>query len=251
MILRLYEEMTVPLPGERPYGHNLNTDIFVMSQDPESSEYSLCRASLLIAIRQEIFVSFNTQRPPQPLAWRCRIEKTTEPADDFTWAWRIVIHTEHVLSHVYGTRDPLDWQELSVYLEEWTEKRPPSFNPIWRSEHNFPEVWFANDYHVAGQQYADICRILLLAHDPCTSAQSTDEQIRSLVRNLCGVAVCNSKHPPALFTAGMAIAVYGDRIIERSEQKQLLHILERAESHMGWSFLRQHERLRELWGLEE
>lgn len=64
----------------------------------------------------------------------------------------MIIHTEDVLSYVYG--EPLhrrqEWDELNSYLDEWTAKRPPSFNPVWHSEPSesvFPEIWFANDFH--------------------------------------------------------------------------------------------------------
>ncbi|KAH8649768.1 hypothetical protein BGZ61DRAFT_375916 [Ilyonectria robusta] len=262
MILRLYEEMTVPGPDERPYGHTLDVDIFTMSQDPMQSNYSLCRASLMIAVRQEIFISFSTRKPPRALGRQCGITRSTEPADDYTWVWRMIIHTEDVLSYVYG--EPLhrrqEWDELNSYLDEWTAKRPPSFNPVWHSEPSesvFPEIWFANDFHVAGQQYADICRILLTANNPrmpslgldrLQRSRSAEEQIRGLVLNLCGVATCNTQYPPATFTAGMAIAVCGDRFTCRKEQKQLIEVVRAAESHMGWAILKQENRLCELWG---
>ncbi|KAH6971940.1 hypothetical protein EDB80DRAFT_744087 [Ilyonectria destructans] len=280
MILRLYEEMTVPGPDEKPYGHTLDVDIFTMSQDPMQSNYSLCRASLMIAVRQEIFISFSTRKPPRALGRQCGINRSIELADDYIWAWRMIIHTEDVLSYVYG--EPLhrrqEWDELSSYLDEWTAKRPPSFNPVWRSEPSdsvFPEIWFANDFHVAGQQYADICRILLIANNPHTPSlgldrlrysRSAEEQIRNLVLNLCGIATCNTQYPPATFTAGMAIAVCkyksnflvpcanldldegGDRFTCPKEQKKLIDVVRAAESHMGWAILKQEKRLCELWG---
>lgn len=64
----------------------------------------------------------------------------------------MIVHAEDVLSHVYG--EPLhrrqEWNELSSYVDEWTAKRPPSFNPVWHAEPGesvFPEIWFANDFH--------------------------------------------------------------------------------------------------------
>ncbi|KAM0545315.1 hypothetical protein ACHAPJ_011387 [Fusarium lateritium] len=257
--------MTVPEPDQQLYGHTLGVNIFTMSQDPLYSNHSLCRASLLIAIRQEIFISFNTRKPPQPLAQRCGIVKSIDPADDYTWAWRIIIHTEAVLSSVYGetTQSIEEWDELSRYLDDWERYRPPSFNPVWSSEGSdrfFPEVIFANDFHVAGQQYADICRILLVAHDPrilslgldrLEFSRSLDVKIRQLVRNLCGIATSNTKHQPALFTAGMAVAACGDWFTSREEQEQLIEVVRAAEAHMGWAFLKQQERLCELWGLTQ
>ena len=69
---------------------------------------------------------------------------------------------------------------------------------------------------VAGQQYADVCALLLTAYDPrppalgqsrIVAAHATDEEIRRLVRRLCGVAASNRKYPPATATAAMAVAM--------------------------------------------
>jgi hypothetical protein len=69
---------------------------------------------------------------------------------------------------------------------------------------------------VAGQQFSDICRILLTVHDPripafgldrAARARATDSQVRHIVRRICGTALSESRYPSAIFTAGMAIAM--------------------------------------------
>jgi hypothetical protein len=41
----------------------------------------------------------------------------------------------------------------------------------------------------------------------------------------------------------------GDLFTDCREQEKLFAILKETEVHLGWSFLRAQERLREIWGL--
>ncbi|CAH0058641.1 unnamed protein product [Clonostachys solani] len=263
LILRLYDEMTVPA-GESPSGHVLDTGILIRSQNPEAKGYSLCQASLFVAIRQEIFICFKARKVPPPLSqYLDDGSRTIDPADDFTWTRRIVAHTEDVLTFAYGSqsRSKERWAELKAYLDSWDQHRPSSFDAIWSSgdgEGGFPEMWFANDCHVSGQQYSDICHILLAVHDPhipilgldrLAACVSVDHLIRKLVRRICGIVLCDRRYLPAATVAGMAIAMCGDRFTDRGEQEKLLGILQGAEAHMTWSFLIAEDRLRSIWGI--
>ncbi|KZL76834.1 ArcA-like protein [Colletotrichum tofieldiae] len=221
MLLRLFEEMTVRTGDDTPYGHILDTKIFKLPKSPTDSNYSLCRASILVAIRQEIFISCVAQTPPPRLAHRCGIDRTFEPASDFDWAWRIIVFTEDVLTFVYGeeAHNPAVWDGLRTYLNRWMDKRPASFNPIWNSgsdHEGFPEIMFANDFHLAGQQSAILCQILLLSHDPrvpslgldgAIATKAVEDEIRRLVRQICGIANSATEWPPAVINAGTAIAM--------------------------------------------
>ncbi|KAG7038200.1 ArcA-like protein [Colletotrichum scovillei] len=261
MILRLYEEMTVPSVDDRPYGHILDTNIFTLPESPDDPNYSLCRACLLVAIRQEIFISFVARTPPPRLAERCGITRTLEPTSDFDWAWRIITFTEDVLIFAYGpdARSIGSWENLRAYLHQWMEKRPASFNPLWQTGSDreaFPEIIFANDFHIAGQQHAIICQIMLLTHDPrmpvlgldkAMASKAVEEEIRRLIRQICGIALSAGEWQPATIAAGMTVAMCGHLFHEPAEQEKLLDILAKSEAHMGWSLLRQEEKLKAFW----
>ncbi|KXH36605.1 hypothetical protein CNYM01_01501 [Colletotrichum nymphaeae SA-01] len=261
MILRLYEEMTVPSVDDRPYGHILDTNIFTLPESPDDPNYSLCRACLLVAIRQEIFISFVARTPPPRLAERCGITRTLEPTSDFDWAWRIITFTEDVLIFAYGpnARSIGSWENLRAYLHQWMEKRPASFNPLWQTGSDreaFPEIIFANDFHIAGQQHAIICQIMLLTHDPrmpvlgldkAMASKAVEEEIRRLIRQICGIAHSAGEWQPATIAAGMTVAMCGHLFHEPAEQEKLLDILAKSEAHMGWSLLRQEEKLKAFW----
>jgi hypothetical protein len=81
--------------------------------------------------------------------------------------------------------------------------------------HEFIDVSILTcDSTVAGQQYADICEMLLVLHDPRTpttglgrmeASRDIEHKVKKLVRRICGVALSNKKHLPAMSTAGISI----------------------------------------------
>ncbi|KAF4543846.1 Arca-like protein [Lasiodiplodia theobromae] len=128
------------------------------------------------------------------------------------------------------------------------QQQPPRF---------FPRIWFANDCHIGAQLYSDVCRILLLVHDPslptlgldrAKATQRVDGKVRGYVRRMCGVAVSHPNCQPAASVTGMVIAMCGDRFTDREEQEELLRIIEKSEAHLTWPYLKAGEQLRTYWG---
>jgi hypothetical protein len=71
----------------------------------------------------------------------------------------------------------------------------------------FPEIWLLGDAVVTGLQHYYLARILLTAHDPNLprlgpaskiALRRIDDEIKSHVRNICGIALSNP-HPPPNF----------------------------------------------------
>lgn len=71
----------------------------------------------------------------------------------------------------------------------------------------FPEIWLLGDAVVTGLQHYYLARILLTAHDPNlprlgpaskVALRRIDDEIKSYVRNICGIALSNP-HPPPNF----------------------------------------------------
>ncbi|RDL31905.1 uncharacterized protein BP5553_09307 [Venustampulla echinocandica] len=266
VILRLLDEMTEPIGATHSQGHILGTHILVRAHQEPASESSLKLAALVAGLRQEILISFMTRRPLPPLADYCQIDRSMNPADDRTWALRMIAHSSDVLNFCYdGKPRGLDiWLSLWQYVEDWISHRPASFSPIKYSAPDkaegrvFPDVWFLNDCHVAGHQYLGICRILLLAHDPQVPSlgldrnkvvQQIDEQIKDQVRLLCGIAESNRKFPSAIFTAGMAVAMCGERFLDPTEQRQLLKVLTDTEAHLAWPTLKFQDMFKRHWNI--
>ena len=90
----------------------------------------------------------------------CDVYRSFEPAEDFTWAHRAVVHCADVLMYCYGGdsndhgRNPQEvYDDLVRTNQRWLDSRPQSFAPIYYNEPNiakgefFPDLWFLSDCH--------------------------------------------------------------------------------------------------------
>ena len=164
------------------------------------------------------------QRPFRLPSGPCKAYRSFEDTDDYTWAHRAVVHCADVLNFCYGrgTKNSDDYEELSKCNRRWRERRPDTFTPLYhnhadsRKQEFFPELWFLSDCHVTGVQHMDLASIMLTVYNPLTpklgpgsriAACVMDDEIKTTVRRLCGVALSNRRAPPAMNTACIAIAM--------------------------------------------
>jgi len=144
-----------PIGATHTQGHILGTHFIVRARQDPASESSLREACLVIGLRQDIFISFVTQRSLRPLAGYCHIDRSIAPADDWTWAHRIIAHCADVLNYCYGDKphDVETWKALKSYADSWDSLKPASFTPIKDTAAGqskgqiFPEKWYLNDCH--------------------------------------------------------------------------------------------------------
>ncbi|KUJ15931.1 uncharacterized protein LY89DRAFT_99269 [Mollisia scopiformis] len=267
IVLRVLDEMTEDDPAIRFQGHGLSTQSLIRGREDSLHESSLRINCLRIELRQEVIISFMTRKPIATIAQFCDIDPSLEPADDWTWTYRIIACLADCLNLCYGEKraDAVEeYGRLSEYVAGWARQYPPTFRPIGSSKSKngrtdtLPQIWFLNDCHVAAHHYFGLCRILLLTHDPTIPSigvdrkvrtEFVDEQIREQVRLLCGIAISNRQHVCAMHTAGAAIAMCGERFTDPTEQQVLLDILIEAQAHVAWPSLRFEDILRGVWGL--
>lgn len=148
--LRQYSE-----PIGTTQGHILGTHFLVRARQEPASESSLREACLVVGLRQDIFISFTTQRPLRPLAGYCHIDRSFSAADDWTWTHRIIAHSADILNYCHGNkpRGVETWKALNSYTDDWESLKPASFTPIKDAiaEPNkgriLPEKWYLNDCH--------------------------------------------------------------------------------------------------------
>lgn len=230
---------------------------------------------MLVALRQEIFVANMTKRPIERIADHCNIDSQLTPASDAIWTYRIIVQTARVTSFVHGS-EPInaqDWDEHWQYLDEWAQSIPDTLLPIFDERHTlggnptncsgsrtFPRIIFTYDCPIAAHQYLELCRILLLACDPripllgfgsVERRRQREEQMRTAVRTICGIAASNPDTVPARITAGLAVALCGELFTDAQETSLLLDVISEAEAHLGWPCLKVSHRLREIWGLPD
>ncbi|OJD32327.1 arca-like protein [Diplodia corticola] len=183
-ILRLFDEMSDVDDHRQNRGHILGTHILLRAREEIARDSGLRIASLLVTLRQEIFISFLTRTPVQPLANFLHLDRTTAPADDDTWAARVIALSADIVTFCYGPggRSAEEWQRLHDHLERWEREKPLWFRPVLYVKEGdsggpFPKIWFSNDSHIGAQLYSDVCRILLLVHDPSLPALGLDREI--------------------------------------------------------------------------
>ncbi|KAH6968083.1 hypothetical protein DER45DRAFT_581257 [Fusarium avenaceum] len=268
ILLRTLEELDVPLIGTDHEGHLLGIQLFMNTYDSRVTPSSLRLASFWIGMRQEVTMSFASQRPVKIKLDHEFIDRSLLPADDDTWANRIVVHSAEVINYCFGSSGPnrVHYQELVDYDQAWLRARPVSWLPIAYSapdkslDEVFPHIIYLNHAVVIGQVHSIFARILLMCHDDRVprigpsaqlARQRIDDDIRIQVRELCGIALSNPSTRPATFTACMGVTACGDRFTERRDQTALLDVLTLTENTHSWPTAAAQAHLKMAWGWED
>lgn len=227
---------------------------------------------MTIVLRQEIQVANMIKRPVEVMGIECGIDDSLGPASDVMWTCRMMSHAARVTNYAYGDNPRTEtlWNQLWSYLDQWSLEKPSSLNPLNRCEGGtwlenprsqdriFPEIYYVHDCSIAGQQYLELCKIILLAHDPQIPAlglgrtnymKAQEEKIRETVRNLCGIWLSNPEYVPAKILASLGIAMTGELFTDPTETRQLFNIISEAEMHVGWPCLKVSPQLKEFWSL--
>ncbi|KAI0854679.1 hypothetical protein F4860DRAFT_95991 [Xylaria cubensis] len=278
LLLRCLEEMTSQDDHHSAITHTVSASLLLRMSLHNSNPSDFSNAAMAVALRQEIYIANRVKRPIELEGRNCGIDDSLTPAPDFIWTFRIMSHAARVTNYAYSidSRSQSLWDQLWGYLEDWDRARPPSFNPLnhinldscsdtLSSENSnlaadstrvFPEIYYLSDCPVAGNQYLELCKILLLAHDPRTPSlglgrtkliQIQEEKIRQAVRVVCGVSLSNPEYMVARILAGLVIGMAGELFRDASETTQLLDIVSKAEMHLGWPGIKVSPKLQELW----
>jgi hypothetical protein len=84
-----------------------------------------------------------------------------------------------------------------------------------------------------------------------TNPNKSQDDIRTQVRELCGIALSNPSTRPAAFTACMGVTACGDRFTERRDQIALLDVLTLTENTHSWPTAAAQAHLKMAWGWED
>ncbi|KAH9885184.1 hypothetical protein F4778DRAFT_787361 [Xylariomycetidae sp. FL2044] len=263
IILRMLEEMEGATSGQDNYSHLLGIHAFVNVGDQFMIPGSLSAASFWVGLRQEIYIAVTTQHPVRISLDHYVVDRSFEPADDYTWSNRAIVHLADVLEFCFGETAPTSnrWSVLNEASEKWSMARPLSFNPFFYKERAppaaFPEVWHGSSCHVIGIQHHILAQLFLTQFDPSVpkvgpnrraAIARTSIRIEALVRELCGIGISNQWTPPSVFTACMGIAMFGDQFGERSDQDAMMELLRKTEADHARPTLSIQKQLRRAWG---
>ncbi|KAK2070406.1 hypothetical protein P8C59_004897 [Phyllachora maydis] len=287
IILRVLEEMEVKTMGTDYKSYLSVTHAFVERASDSLVPGTLSAACFWVGLRQEIYKAMMGQTAVRMSLHHALADRSLADADDCTWANRAVVHCADVLNHCFGHQADRwaqrfqRWGELKRWNESWHERLPPSCLPIYCEEAEaeagveagdggpaFPEVWYHSSCHVIGMQHQLLAELFLTRVDPTVETAgsqatlSEEEESRmslrtgwhhrlrelELVRRVCGIGVGNQWTPPGMFTACMAIAAFGDRFVERSDQEAMLDILKTTEKRHARPTEHVQELMKKSWG---
>ncbi|KAF2179015.1 hypothetical protein K469DRAFT_320908 [Zopfia rhizophila CBS 207.26] len=267
IILRLLEEMNIPIVGTDAQGHLVGTQALLRAAEQRyaaTSGPSFRQAIYWAAFRQELWISLMTQRPFQLHIFPA--DRSMEPASDSIWATRTIGHVGDVCNFAFGEErhSVSRYNQLIEENSAWRDRRPDSFEPFFYrqdrdgSGRNFPDIRFHENWHVMGKQYNTLAHVLLVVHDPTIpqlgpahkqSRQVVDRIVQEDVRTLCGVALSNPKAFPSKHIACFAIALVGDRFTDREDQDRLRDMLIQTEAIHGFPpTSATKDQLEEAWG---
>lgn len=198
----------------------------------------------------------------------CDSYRSWDPAPDDIWANRLMIFCADVLRFCFSdnsTQGHIRYEELIDFPRKWLKYHPRSFAPTYYREPDrtkneiLPQLWYAEDCHVAGIQHMILAMILLTVYRPDVprlglgqreAMMVMDSNIKSMVLEICGIATSNRQCPPSLLTATIAITMCGDRFIDPLEQQALLNVLIETDQDNAWPTASMQATLKKAWGWE-
>lgn len=154
------------VPETNSQGHLLGIQVFVSARDPYTMRGGLSEAAFWVGLRQEIYSAMMKHKSIQLNLEHCLVDRSVEPASDYAWANRAVVHCADVLNCCFGELgvSNVDWRDLKEYNEQWRETKPSAFTPVYyrnpdrAKREAFPEIWYFQACH--SQSIRQSCRHL-------------------------------------------------------------------------------------------
>ncbi|KAI0476158.1 hypothetical protein GGR56DRAFT_693443 [Xylariaceae sp. FL0804] len=214
------------------------------SPGPTSPGHRLVGAAAWIVLRQEVYSAFTRERCPR-VAWP-RPEQWLHASA----ANRLVLHTADVARWRWGPDRSVaaEWarlKEQEAFIEQhYASQLVPIFDrKADRSKGEvFPTILYQSDVEVTCVQHFIIAKMVLVAEDPALHRPSApraaqrraENLVRSLVLDLCGIALQHADTPPNLVNASLGITAYGDYFVEEYERGALRQVIGQLSSCHAW-----------------
>ncbi|KAI0967920.1 hypothetical protein F4678DRAFT_443996 [Xylaria arbuscula] len=263
VILRFVEEVDIPFSAADPQSHLIGTRAFLAARDRTIKFTKLGRAIFWLALRQEIWVALMHSRTVHPdLLVEDLVSIDGRPECDCDYANRVIVLNALCLRYCFGEKEQQyhTWAELNESLDRWWAERPWQFYSLSaeKDEDQFlPEQKYLTDAVVTGVQHYYLARLILEAHNPATlklgparkmHLKNIDQELKLIVRAICGIAEANPHTTPASLPASVSIMLAGDRFTDRHEQDVLYNILGRTGQELFWPTRSAQDDMRLVWG---
>ncbi|KAF4411341.1 Adhesion and hyphal regulator 1 [Colletotrichum fructicola] len=267
VLLRLYNSISeLDLASlDKPLVDHSTIWEFLTSRANFTTKGSLSEAAFSGWLRLEIWRSVMQQETLEFRLDHLDLDRSLQPADDETWAWRMILHTIDIIGYCFGDEtNSAVYEKLSNYAAQWMKAAPETFLPIFvenpPNEGVFPEILLINDSVVVGLQFYHLNRILLTAHNPNVprlgknlklAAQTLDNEIINDIKIMCGIAESHGRSTPAHIIACMGIALAGDRFRSYPEQEALCQVFSSTAEAYAWDTALILQHLKDAWGWPE
>ncbi|RFU34882.1 hypothetical protein B7463_g1467, partial [Scytalidium lignicola] len=263
VLLHVLEELREQSLRLESRGHIIGVHVFIDSNEANVEEGSLRQAAFRAVIRSELHYAFVNQQPMTLPVELCNVDRDlSRETDDDTWAWRMILHYRDCLEYSLAPSTVEDFDQLVTYHRTWHRVKPDSFEPVLFEEVNIqkerflPEVWYLHDCHVMGMIHFHLGRIILAAINPRTpmlgfkrqaALSNVNEEVKSSVIDICGIAVSNQSLPSALIAASMVITMCADRFTDSKIQSVLQEVLVLTTELHAWPTEAAQAYVRSLW----
>ncbi|KAL2850505.1 hypothetical protein BJX68DRAFT_266711 [Aspergillus pseudodeflectus] len=267
VILRQYEEIEEDVDDD---GADMNTEthhysfervnflgitqtiIDAMSTSPIRS--SLARACYWITIRQETYYALTRETVPH-----LRFDSDRWPnasiADD------MILFAGQVATWCWTEKSSEQWWRLKgqeqLLLHNSSEELKPllDLKPKKSKGEVFPTIWYSFDVQVTAIQHLRLAQLILTAENPQleTANRAThrkaEAEVRSIVLEICGIALCHRQIQPALVNAVIAITLYGEYFTDQEDRDSLVGIISMTSDIRAWSMRKAYQRLKARWAM--
>ncbi|KAI1340554.1 hypothetical protein F5Y15DRAFT_423000 [Xylariaceae sp. FL0016] len=211
----------------------------VSTENPKGRR--LVNAAFWIVLRQEIYFSFTRERCPH-LAFGPEIWLQASTPN------KLILHTAEVVKWRWGVRSEQEWLRLKSQEAFVQQHYAEQIVPIFQRKANksqgeiFPTIWYGSHSEVTGIQHFILAKMILVAEDPTLDRSSAsraahrhaESSVKSLILDLCGIAVHHTDSPPNLVNAALGIAAYGDYFTDEWERKAVAEVVEQLQRQHAW-----------------
>ncbi|KAJ5083031.1 hypothetical protein N7532_012074 [Penicillium argentinense] len=261
VILRQYEEMDEEMDeneldsdyhDDRRVNFLAITQTIIDSMIESPLDNSLATAAYYIVIRQEIYNAFTRESIPH-------MRFDSDRWRNNSIANNMIIFSGEVATWRWGQKHTEEWTRLKLREQQLTHACMGEIEPILDLKANravgeiFPTVWYSFDFQVTAIQHLRLAQMILVAENPHletasrASHRKAEAQVRSIVLNLCGIALNHLRIQPALVNAVIAINLYGEYFTDPDERDALVGIIDRTKDIHAWPMRKPYENLQDRW----